>query len=434
VFFTLFACPSRAQESVLCYFGGQKVLGIVNAQRIFGMRATRSRTQVEAFTLIELLVVIAIIAILAALLLPALNQAKGRAKRIQCVSDLKQTGLAFHVFENDHNGKLPTQVSTNDGGSLEFVTSGFQVRGHFYYAFQHFLPLAGALTTPKLLACPADLERWAGTNFNEFNNWNLSYLVGLAPSADLPDAILAADRNFPVCRHTPPGPTIGYFIAMTNPPPRWLTGLHQNKGNVLFADGRVDESYDAILPSECSVTEYMVYPDVKASPRYSPPGDTINMPTLDNPKNPVATPPDRIPSPPVIGKQSFPNPAGSANLSLPAPSPSPATGPGITSTRPVIQAGTFPAESPQQVITNTKAATPARQTTNGPAAKPGSAEEPGFSIFPTELSTGVVSVTKKGLWLLWLLLLLLAAIAVYARSRMGSSKSPKSSVTPDEMD
>src|SRR5215472_13127672 len=107
-----------------------------------------------AFTLIELLVVIAIIAILAALLLPVLDQGKSKAKRIQCVGNQKQIGLASHLFANDHGGKFPTRVLRNDGGSLEFVVAAYQSTNGCYFAYQHFLPLASLLVTPKTLVCP----------------------------------------------------------------------------------------------------------------------------------------------------------------------------------------------------------------------------------------------------------------------------------------
>src|SRR5687768_17002047 len=81
---------------------------------------TRNRLCHRGFGIVELLVLLLVIVALC-FLLPVITRSKGRTARINCISNVKQIGLSFKVWAKDHEGKFPWEVSTNEGGSMQFV-------------------------------------------------------------------------------------------------------------------------------------------------------------------------------------------------------------------------------------------------------------------------------------------------------------------------
>jgi prepilin-type N-terminal cleavage/methylation domain-containing protein/prepilin-type processing-associated H-X9-DG protein len=212
-----------------------------------------------AFTLVELLVVVAVIAVFTAMLVPALAKSGSQSQRLNCVNNLKQVGLGFNLWANDHGNRYPMSVDAASGGPQTPATFVADPVNMAQYTYMIFRGMSNYLGTPKVCVCPADF-RSARTNFTTAtwpspaftDNSAVSYFVGAYANKSQPRMLLSGDRNIGtsptssfsgnVSYSTTPGT---YATLSTNQAffgqLQWNTSMHAAAGNVLFSDGSVEQ-------------------------------------------------------------------------------------------------------------------------------------------------------------------------------------------------
>jgi len=190
----------------------------------------------RAFTLIELLVVIAIIAILAGLLLPALAKAKAKAVRVNCINCLRQIGVGFRIYSNDHGDQFPWNVQQPDG-SKNGATYGTMTL--------HFRSASNELSSPKILACPGDPNRSKGVDWqtNFVSGVNLSYWIARDGDETRPQKFLAGDRNLVMGNAAIPATdAVLTFTTANANTANWTSEIHNKAGNYLLSDGSATQA------------------------------------------------------------------------------------------------------------------------------------------------------------------------------------------------
>jgi len=192
------------------------------------MKPNHARQRTTGFTKWELLICMATIGLLAGFLLLMLARSKAKSRRISCIGCLKQVGLSYLVWANENSEKFPWQISTNSGGTLEFVSAG--------KAFFHFIRVSNELGTPKILTCPSDYSRKRAVSWDQItDDSRLSYFVGVESDTSRPQTILSGDRNFSTNSRI----LSGLVLLKTNAPLQWAPGLHAPVGNVCLGDSSV---------------------------------------------------------------------------------------------------------------------------------------------------------------------------------------------------
>jgi len=215
----------------------------------------------HGFTLIELLVVIAIIAILAALLLPALARSKKEALRIQCFSNQHQIGLGFHMYADDSNGYFPvTDGWGATGGQLppapDITTDAADYGGQVP---QNKRPLNRYVLNVGAFHCPADIGDPLNPSAKScWDGWGTSYLPEWSEDFDRVAYVTGAAGNYSFS--SPPDVPIRlsriaikaatkiiqgdwdwhYNRVLTDPRGFWHNNPHDRREVLLFGDNHVD--------------------------------------------------------------------------------------------------------------------------------------------------------------------------------------------------